>query len=506
MNTFKKYKSIIIISCIGFLITGVIAYPFYKVHWDSNYAFTAFSIDGKSPANWMGWFYVWFWDILYRITGQQKSIGVFQNILYWVCMPLIWVNLVNDSLKNSRLWYGLFAFSPFAIILVMGITNNMFAALFMLCALLCHLRYIKNGNKSYLYVSILLMMFMIWARRDSVIFAAPAAAYTCYIIFNRKALKSAVLFCVIMAAQHTADKYISSSIPHYSSAESKTLSIDTLGLVMFYDLVNMSLYKNELLVPEYIIKPEYREEFFNNIKSQNIYDMVYGWNSIQRLGRFLESGTVWQSGLELSKVYYIYLTNIHMYIWLKLNMFFGYIMFLLPTLLISIISVLQMRNKKFGGMFGAGELLAVYVNDEPHGYFGREAEPTPANLTHLKDIILKEKVDIAFAQDPDADRLVVADEKGAVLSEELTAVLALKDLLDRGESGDLVLNMSTSNAGAMLNKNNMTYRSKVGEANVVKKIAETGAFYGIEGNGGVIYPKINAARDSLVGIVMILSH
>ncbi len=155
-------------------------------------------------------------------------------------------------------------------------------------------------------------------------------------------------------------------------------------------------------------------------------------------------------------------------------------------------------------LFNALDIDAVYVNDEPHGYFGRVAEPTPANLTHLKDIILREGVDVAFAQDPDADRLVVADEKGNVLSEELTAVIALKDLLDRGESGDLVLNMSTSNAGAALNKNHKTYHSKVGEANVVKKIAETGAFYGIEGNGGVIYPAVNAARDSLVGIVLIL--
>ncbi|MGL4561557.1 MAG: phosphoglucosamine mutase, partial [Brevinema sp.] len=145
-------------------------------------------------------------------------------------------------------------------------------------------------------------------------------------------------------------------------------------------------------------------------------------------------------------------------------------------------------------------------NDEPHGHFQRPAEPTPEHLTHLKDLILTHQVDVAFAQDPDADRLVVADETGTVLSEEITPVLALKNLLDRGEKGDIVLNMSTSSAGALLNNQfgGKTFRSKVGEANVVKKIKETNAFYGIEGNGGVIYPKVNAARDSLIGIALIL--
>ncbi len=157
-------------------------------------------------------------------------------------------------------------------------------------------------------------------------------------------------------------------------------------------------------------------------------------------------------------------------------------------------------TKKMFQMLGVN---AEYIFDEPHGHFGHPAEPTPQNLTHLKDIILDKGVDVAFVQDPDADRLVVADENGVVLSEELTPVLALKALLDRGESGDIVLNMSSSGAGVILN-GNKGIRSKVGEANVVKKIAETKAFYGLEGNGGVIYPKVNTGRDSLVGIALIL--
>ncbi|MGL5255333.1 MAG: phosphoglucosamine mutase [Brevinema sp.] len=149
---------------------------------------------------------------------------------------------------------------------------------------------------------------------------------------------------------------------------------------------------------------------------------------------------------------------------------------------------------------------AIYINDEPHGHFAHPAEPIPAHLTHLTELIHQHKVDVAFAQDPDADRLVVANEKGEVVSEEITPVLALLALLKRGERGNIVLNMSTSFAGAKLNAQyeGKAFRSKVGEANVVSLVAEKKAFYGIEGNGGVIYPKVNAARDSLVGIALIL--
>ncbi|MGL4367174.1 MAG: phosphoglucosamine mutase [Brevinemataceae bacterium] len=151
-------------------------------------------------------------------------------------------------------------------------------------------------------------------------------------------------------------------------------------------------------------------------------------------------------------------------------------------------------------------IQAYYVHNEPHGHFERPAEPTPEHLVHLPELISKYHVDVSFAQDPDADRLVVADELGNVLSEEMTPVLALYDLFQRGEKGDIVLNMSTSISGQRLNERfgGKTFRSKVGEANVVKKIAETGSFYGIEGNGGVIYPKVNTARDSLVGMALIL--
>jgi len=146
------------------------------------------------------------------------------------------------------------------------------------------------------------------------------------------------------------------------------------------------------------------------------------------------------------------------------------------------------------------------VNGEMNGRFKRGAEPTPANLKHLPSLIKKLKADVAFAQDPDADRLVIADEKGNVLSEELTLALAIDYVLSK-KNGNVVINLSTSSLCEWIANryNSKCIRTKVGEANVVEGIIRHRATIGGEGNGGVIYPGINCARDSLAGIALILS-
>jgi phosphomannomutase len=145
------------------------------------------------------------------------------------------------------------------------------------------------------------------------------------------------------------------------------------------------------------------------------------------------------------------------------------------------------------------------VHGEINGRFERGTEPNRENLKHLEKIVLKAKAAIAFAQDPDADRLVAVDEKGEVLSEEMTLGLALEAVLSQ-KKGDIVVNMSTSFlCDEIARKHGVKcHRTKVGEANVVEGIDQFGALIGGEGNGGVIYPAMNKARDSLAGIALIL--
>ena len=48
------------------------------------------------------------------------------------------------------------------------------------------------------------------------------------------------------------------------------------------------------------------------------------------------------------------------------------------------------------------------------------------------------------------------------------------------------------------------FLTKIGEVNVTDAMRQHGAVIGGEGNGGVIYPRINFARDSLVAMALTL--
>ena len=147
----------------------------------------------------------------------------------------------------------------------------------------------------------------------------------------------------------------------------------------------------------------------------------------------------------------------------------------------------------------------VPINDIPDGLFPRPAEPLPENLGALCEAVRNHGADIGFAQDMDADRLAVVSEKGLPIGEEFTLVLATRYVLDQ-QPGPVVANLSTTDALEYVARefNCPVFRTKIGEANVTEGMKKEKAVIGGEGNGGVIYPRINFARDSLVGMALIL--
>ena len=165
---------------------------------------------------------------------------------------------------------------------------------------------------------------------------------------------------------------------------------------------------------------------------------------------------------------------------------------------------------------GAGSLVAprllealgaevFALNVTPDGLFPRGAEPVPENLSALCRAVREHGCDVGFAQDMDADRLAVVNERGEAVGEEYTLVLAARYVLGR-EPGPVVANLSTTGAlDALAARFGCpVHRSKIGEANVAGEMLRWRAVVGGEGNGGVIYPRINFARDSLVGMALVL--
>ncbi len=145
------------------------------------------------------------------------------------------------------------------------------------------------------------------------------------------------------------------------------------------------------------------------------------------------------------------------------------------------------------------------INGEQTGDFTHMPEPLAINLGQLAEAVKNSGAAVGFAQDPDADRLVIANERGEILNEEYTLALAVKNIAGRQKT-DVVINMSTSrmNEDIVAEGGGQAYRTKVGEANVVAKMLEVGAQIGGEGGGGVICPAMTCSRDSLAGIALTL--
>jgi phosphomannomutase len=165
---------------------------------------------------------------------------------------------------------------------------------------------------------------------------------------------------------------------------------------------------------------------------------------------------------------------------------------------------------------GAGSIVAprllaalgvevVAINVTPDGLFPRGAEPVEENLGALCAAVREHHCDVGFAQDMDADRLAIVSERGEAIGEEYTLALATRYVLGR-ERGAVVTNLATTSAldAVAASFGCPLYRSKIGEANVAEEMLRRQAVIGGEGNGGVMYPRINFARDSLVGMALVL--
>jgi len=187
---------------------------------------------------------------------------------------------------------------------------------------------------------------------------------------------------------------------------------------------------------------------------------------------------------------------------------------------LELVDVAAIRARKFvvaldachgaGGRMGR-ELLyrlgcrPIVLGAEPDGRYDHPPEPTERNLGGFARMVPAMEAAVGFAQDPDADRLAIIDERGTYIGEELTLALAALRRLDQ-ERGPVALNLSTSRATEDLAKARgcPVIRTPVGEINVVEAILAHKALIGGEGNGGVIDPRVGLVRDSFMGMALVL--
>lgn len=148
----------------------------------------------------------------------------------------------------------------------------------------------------------------------------------------------------------------------------------------------------------------------------------------------------------------------------------------------------------------------VPIHDNGNGVFEREPEPTPAHLEALSRTVIEHGCDIGFAQDPDADRLAIVNEKGEPIGEDLSLAFAVRQVLKYHRKGPVAINLSTSKCVEHVAEEQGAdvVRTAIGEINVTGTMLEIDAVAGGEGNGGVIVPEVHPCRDSYTGMALVL--
>jgi phosphomannomutase/phosphoglucomutase len=132
----------------------------------------------------------------------------------------------------------------------------------------------------------------------------------------------------------------------------------------------------------------------------------------------------------------------------------------------------------------------IPMNCQLDGTFpGRKLEPVAENLGELAKKVVAEKADLGIAHDGDADRTIVVDEKGEILTgDRVFAIVALHQLRGR-KKPRIVTTVATSSVLDDVTKmlGGEIVRTKVGEPEIVGEFRKRGGDIGGEENGGVFF-------------------
>jgi len=143
----------------------------------------------------------------------------------------------------------------------------------------------------------------------------------------------------------------------------------------------------------------------------------------------------------------------------------------------------------------------VSLNCQLDGTFpGRKLEPVPENLAELAKTVVSCRADLGVAQDGDADRTLIVDERGGILSGDRVFALAALHHLSGRKHPRIVTTVATSsvldNVASKLGGE--VVRTRVGEPEIIQEFRRRGGDIGGEENGGVIFPDWLLCREGIM--------
>jgi phosphomannomutase/phosphoglucomutase len=150
----------------------------------------------------------------------------------------------------------------------------------------------------------------------------------------------------------------------------------------------------------------------------------------------------------------------------------------------------------------------VSMNSQLDGTFpGRKLEPVPENLGELVKTVLACRADAGVAHDGDADRTLLIDEKGEILSGDRVFAIAAAHHLSGKKKPRVITTVATSSVlDDMVAKfGGEVIRTRVGEPDIVGEFRRRGGDVGGEENGGVLFFDWLPCRDGIMTAVQFLA-
>jgi phosphoglucosamine mutase len=127
----------------------------------------------------------------------------------------------------------------------------------------------------------------------------------------------------------------------------------------------------------------------------------------------------------------------------------------------------------------------------------------------LQQKVLEEKLDIGFAFDGDADRLIAIDHTGRVLDGDYLLAVCAQALLEEDQaSRRIIVSTVMANLGleqALRHMGFELYRTSVGDKYVVEGMRQTGARLGGEQSGHIVFLNYHTTGDGLLTAVQLLN-
>ena len=150
----------------------------------------------------------------------------------------------------------------------------------------------------------------------------------------------------------------------------------------------------------------------------------------------------------------------------------------------------------------------IGLNLKHDGTFKHDPNPlVEANLKELRKRVVKEKADFGFCFDGDADRLMMVDEKGQIVTCDMMTALMVPYFLKANPGSTIVYDLRSSHVvqEEILKYGGTPRRERVGHAFMKKTLRDSHACFGGELSGHFYYRDNFYADSGMITLVHMLN-